>query len=96
MPDPYSVGVEKVLLIVVLAASCAMASSSLARDRSGSGIVSRGGGANFGSHSLMPKRQAEPEPRKEPSAATGGSAEKREAPKDEKKQPEVKKITTEK
>jgi hypothetical protein len=84
--------VEKVLLLVVFAAGCALCSSSLARDRvgSGSGIGSRNGGTHFGAGSLMPKRQ--PEPRKEPSAATGGSAEKPEAPKDDKKS-EVKKIT---
>lgn len=95
MPDPYSDAVGKVLLLVLLAASCTLASPALARERSGSGIVGRGGGAHFGSHSLMPKRQPAPEPRKEPSAAAGGSAEKREAPKDGRK-PEVKKLVTEK
>ena len=95
MPDPYSDGVEKVLLFVAFVAGCVVCSTSLARDRvgSGSGIGGRGGASTFGMDSFMPRRA--PEPRKEPSAAAGGTAEKPAAPKDDKK-PEVKKITTEK
>ncbi|MGQ0653011.1 MAG: hypothetical protein ACT4P4_12230 [Betaproteobacteria bacterium] len=82
---------EKVLLLVVLVAGCALCGSSLAGDRvrSGSGI----GGGNQGSHFGLGGFLS-PRPKKEPSAAGGGSAERKdpEKEKDDKK-PAVKTIT---
>ncbi|HYF53164.1 MAG TPA: hypothetical protein VEA41_02785, partial [Salinarimonas sp.] len=91
-PDPYSNAVEKVLLLAVFAAGCVLCGHSLAgdRERSGSGI---GGGHNRGSHFGLGGFLS-PTPKREPSAAAGGSAERKQPPKDkDEKKPEVKKIT---
>ena len=89
---------EKALLLLAFAAGCALCSTALARDRvgSGSGIGGRGSVTPFGADSFTPQRRAQP--RKEPSAASGGSAEHKEPNKEVKdpKMPAPKKTTSEK